>query len=73
MNIEFEYIEVQNFKSVGDSIIINYKDFSGLNFVIGNNLDQPGAKNGSGKSVLLMIASIISMNLYVDLLGFHTS
>lgn len=61
MNIEFEYIEVQNFKSVGDPIIINYKDFNGLNFVIGNNLDQPGAKNGSGKSVLLVDCLIFAL------------
>lgn len=61
MNIEFEYIEVQNFKSVGDPILINYKDFNGLNFVIGNNLDQPGAKNGSGKSVLLVDCLIFAL------------
>ena len=61
MNIVFEYIEVQNFKSVGDPIIINYKDFNGLNFVIGNNLDHPGAKNGSGKSVLLVDCLIFAL------------
>ena len=54
MNIIFETLEVQNFKSIGDLIYLNYKDFNGLNFVIGNNLDNPGSKNGCGKSVILV-------------------
>ena len=53
MNIIFETLEVQNFKSIGDLVILNYGDFAGLNFVIGNNLDNPGSKNGCGKSVVL--------------------
>ena len=28
MNIQFELIEAQNFKSIGEAITINYKDFS---------------------------------------------
>jgi D-lyxose ketol-isomerase len=27
MNIEFEKIEVQNFKSIGELVTFNYKDF----------------------------------------------
>lgn len=54
MNIIFETLEVQNFKSIGDLVYINYNDFNGLNFVIGNNLDNPGSKNGCGKSVILV-------------------
>ena len=54
MNIIFETLEVQNFKSIGDLVYINYNDFNGLNFVIGNNLDNPGSKNGCGKSVVLV-------------------
>jgi len=61
MNIIFEYLEVQNFKSIGECITFNYKDFSGLNFIIGTNLDQPGSKNGSGKSVLTVDALVFAL------------
>ena len=52
MNIEFEKIEIQNFKSIGELVTFNYKDFKGLNFIYGKNLDVPNSKNGSGKSNL---------------------
>lgn len=54
MNIEFEKIEMQNFKSVGELIEINYQDLKGLNFIYGKNLDVPNARNGSGKSSLIV-------------------
>lgn len=61
MNIQFELIEAQNFKSIGEAITINYKDFSGLNFVIGTNLDNPGSKNGCGKTVLLIDCLVFAL------------
>lgn len=51
MDIKFEKIEMQNFKSVGKMLSLDFNDFSGLNFVYGKNLDVPNAKNGSGKCV----------------------
>jgi len=49
MNLEFIKIEIQNFKSVGELVTLNYKELKGLNFVFGKNLDVQNAKNGSGK------------------------
>jgi len=45
MNIEFEKIEMQNFKSIGELVELNYKDLQGLNFIYGKNLDVPNARN----------------------------
>lgn len=54
MNLEFIKIEIQNFKSVGELVTLNYQDLKGLNFVFGKNLDVQNAKNGSGKSTLMI-------------------
>lgn len=51
MNIEFKKMEIQNFKSVGELVEIDFTQFNGLNFVYGKNLDVVNAKNGSGKCV----------------------
>jgi hypothetical protein len=61
MNIEFEKIEVQNFKSIGEMISFDYREFKGLNFVYGKNLDMPNAKNGSGKTNLLIDALMFAL------------
>jgi DNA repair exonuclease SbcCD ATPase subunit len=61
MNIEFEKIEVQNFKSIGELVTFNYKDFKGLNFVYGKNLDVPNSKNGTGKSNLMCDALVFAL------------
>ncbi len=45
MNIEFIKIEIQNFKSVGELVEIDFTQFKGLNFIFGKNLDVPNAKN----------------------------
>lgn len=45
MNIEFKKIEIQNFKSVGELVEIDFSSFNGLNFVYGKNLDVLNAKN----------------------------
>lgn len=63
MNLEFVKIEMQNFKSVGELIELNYNDLSGLNFVYGKNLDVANARNGSGKT------SIIADSLVFALFG----
>ncbi len=49
MKLEFIKIEIQNFKSVGELVELNYEDLKGLNFIFGKNMDVPNAKNGSGK------------------------
>jgi DNA repair exonuclease SbcCD ATPase subunit len=61
MNIEFEKIEVQNFKSIGEMITFDYREYQGLNFVYGKNLDVPNAKNGSGKTNLLIDALMFAL------------
>jgi DNA repair exonuclease SbcCD ATPase subunit len=58
MNIEFEYIEIQNFKSIGELQIFNFKELTGLTYVYGSNIDAPQSRNGSGKSTY-MVDSII--------------
>ena len=63
MDIKFEKIEIQNFKSVGKMLSLDFNDFKGLNFVYGKNLDVPNAKNGSGKS------SIFCDSLFFALFG----
>lgn len=52
MNLEFIKIEIQNFKSIGHLIELNYNDLSGLNFVYGKNLDVANARNGSRKDII---------------------
>lgn len=52
MNIIFEQLELQNFKSVGDPIILDYQSLKGFNYIFGTNSDSAdGASNGSGKCV----------------------
>jgi AAA15 family ATPase/GTPase len=45
MNIEFEYIEIQNFKSIGELQIFNLKELNGMNYIFGTNLDAPQSRN----------------------------
>ena len=54
MKLEFIKIEIQNFKSVGELVELNYEDLKGLNFIFGKNMDVPNAKNGSGKSSIFV-------------------
>ena len=49
MNIEFIKIEMQNFKSIGELVELDYKKLNGLDFVYGKNNDVANARNGSGK------------------------
>lgn len=61
MKLEFIKIEIQNFKSVGELVEINYEDLKGLNFIFGKNMDVPNAKNGSGKSSLFIDALVFAL------------
>lgn len=50
MNIIFEELELQNFKSVGEPITIQYQQLNGFNYVYGVNADSTdGTTNGSRK------------------------
>ena len=48
MNIIFEQLELQNFKSVGDPIMLKYQSLRVFNYIFGTNSDSAdGASNGS--------------------------
>ena len=61
MNIEFIKIEVQNFKSIGELVELDYKKLNGLNFVYGKNLDVANARNGSGKSSIFCDSIVFAL------------
>lgn len=61
MNIKFKLLQMQNFKSVGDLITLDFQKLRGLNYIFGTNLDSPSSRNGSGKST---IADGITFALY---------
>ena len=62
MNIIFEQLELQNFKSIGELIVINYNDLAGFNYVYGVNLDAiDGTTNGSGKSSIIVDGIIFAL------------
>ena len=53
MNIIFEPLELQNFKSVGDPIILYYQSLKGFNYIFGTNSDSAdGASNRQPVKVL---------------------
>jgi len=57
--INFDEISIKNFKSIGEEVSFNYKDFSGMTFVKGENLDIPELRNGVGKSVIFVDALLM--------------
>lgn len=62
MNIIFEELELQNFKSVGEPITIQYQQLNGFNYVYGINADSTdGTTNGSGKSSLFCDGIIFAL------------
>ena len=62
MNIIFEQLELQNFKSIGDLVVLNYQDLKGFNYVYGINLDaNDGTANGSGKSSVAVDGIIFAL------------
>lgn len=52
MNIEFEYIEIQNFKSIGELQIFNFKELDHMTYVYGTNLDAPQSRNRKWKKLI---------------------
>lgn len=61
MNIIFEKIQIQNFKSIGPLVVIDLKNLTGLNYIFGTNLDIVNSKNGSGKSVCFVDSIIFAL------------
>ena len=62
MNIIFEQLELQNFKSVGDPIILDYQSLKGFNYIFGTNSDSAdGASNGSGKSSIFQDGIVFAL------------
>jgi DNA repair exonuclease SbcCD ATPase subunit len=61
MNIEFEQIEIQNFKSVGDLTIIDFQNLKNLNYIYGTNLDSPQSRNACGKSVFFIDSLVFAL------------
>lgn len=61
MNLEFIKIEIQNFKSIGELVELNYSDLNGLNFVYGKNLDVTNARNGSGKTSIFQDSLVFAL------------
>lgn len=50
MNIKFKRMQIQNFKSVGQLISIDFDNFKGLSYIFGTNLDSPSSRNGTRKN-----------------------
>ena len=61
MNIIFEKIQIQNFKSIGPLVVLDLQNLTGLNYIFGTNLDIPSSKNGSGKSVCFVDSIIFAL------------
>lgn len=48
--VKFKTLQIQNFKSFGPKVTIDFSKHHGLNYVYGINKDIEGTSNGSGKS-----------------------
>lgn len=57
--IKFGKISIHNFKSVGEEVTLDYRDYPGMTFVKGENLDMPDLANGVGKSVIFVDALLM--------------
>jgi DNA repair exonuclease SbcCD ATPase subunit len=57
--VNFGTIAIHNFKSVGDEVKFDYRDYNGMTFVKGENLDMPDLANGVGKSVIFVDALLM--------------
>jgi DNA repair exonuclease SbcCD ATPase subunit len=51
MHIEFEKIEIFNFKSF-DTEVFEFNKLKGMNLICGKNNDVPNSKNAAGKSTI---------------------
>lgn len=47
--------------SVRDEVVFDYRDLTGLTYVYGDNKDNPGATNGSGKSATILYALLVAL------------
>lgn len=55
MNIIFEQLELQNFKSVGEPIVLDYQSLKGFNYIFGTNADSAdGASNRQPANVFML-------------------
>lgn len=59
--ITFCSIKIKNFMSVRDEVVFDYRDLTGLTYVYGDNKDNPGATNGSGKSATILYALLVAL------------
>lgn len=57
--VNFGKISIHNFKSVGEEISFDYRDYNGMTFIKGENVDVPNLSNGVGKSVVFVDALLM--------------
>lgn len=74
--VEFGTICIHNYKSIGDEVRFDYRDYGGMTYVKGENLDMPDLANGTGKSTifvdaLLMVLFGIQSNKFKNNNIFH--
>ena len=60
-NITFCTVKIKNFMSVRDEVVFDYRNLTGLTYVYGENKDNPGATNGSGKSATVLYALLVAL------------
>lgn len=53
MNVKFKQLQIQNFKSFGELVVVDFEHLTGLNYIYGTNLDYPSSRNGCRKSNLI--------------------
>lgn len=61
MNVKFKQLQIQNFKSVGELVVVDFEHLTGLNYIFGTNLDYPSSRNGCGKSAIMIDALVFAL------------
>ena len=61
MVVKFKQLQVQNFKSVGELIVVDFEHLTGLNYIFGTNNDYPSSRNGCGKSAIFLDALVFAL------------
>lgn len=61
MNVKFKQLQIQNFKSVGELVVVDFEHLTGLNYIFGTNLDYPSSRNGCGKSAIWIDALVFAL------------
>ena len=61
MNVKFKQLEIQNFKSVGELVVVDFEHLTGLNYIFGTNNDYPSSRNGCGKSAIFLDALVFAL------------